>query len=201
MPTTPNHGWVTPTVGASADTWGGLLNAVVDDQDALLSGGQNTILGRITSGTGPMIALTAAQATSALVAFAGDTGTGGLKGLVPAPAAGDAAARKVLTAAGTWSATDIKALGRFVGSTGATVTARGISMSRGSTGSYTVTLSPAMPDVNYLVEVETEDGGLSNFEPSVTSKTTSGFVVSTYHNLPTFGPYDPSFLNIVIITV
>lgn len=38
-----------------------------------------------------------------LPAFTGDTGTGGLKGVVPAPAAGDAAANKYLKADGTWA--------------------------------------------------------------------------------------------------
>ncbi len=35
--------------------------------------------------------------------FIGDTGTGGIEGLVPAPGAGDAAAGKFLSAAGTWA--------------------------------------------------------------------------------------------------
>ena len=38
-----------------------------------------------------------------LSAFTGDTGSGGVKGLVPAPAAGDAAAGKYLKADGTWA--------------------------------------------------------------------------------------------------
>lgn len=37
-------------------------------------------------------------------AFVGDSGTGGAMGLVPAPAAGDAAAGKYLKADGTWTA-------------------------------------------------------------------------------------------------
>lgn len=41
--------------------------------------------------------------------FVGDTGTGGTAGLVPAPAAGDAAAGKYLRADGTWSANTSKA--------------------------------------------------------------------------------------------
>jgi hypothetical protein len=42
--------------------------------------------------------------TALLNAFTGDSGAGGVKGLVPAPAAGDAAANKVLAADGTWVA-------------------------------------------------------------------------------------------------
>jgi hypothetical protein len=47
---------------------------------------------------------TPTQATAALIGFVGDTGSGGTKGLVPAPAAGDAAAGKFLKADGSWAA-------------------------------------------------------------------------------------------------
>lgn len=42
--------------------------------------------------------------TLAIDAFTGDSGAGGAKGAVPAPAAGDSAAKKVLKAGGTWGA-------------------------------------------------------------------------------------------------
>ena len=45
-----------------------------------------------------------ANRTLSIDAFTGDTGTGGAKGAVPAPAAGDAAAGKVLGAGGGWVA-------------------------------------------------------------------------------------------------
>lgn len=61
-----------------------------------------TFLGRTTASTGNVEALTVAQATALLNAMAGDSGSGGTKGLVPAPAAGDAAANKVLGAGGAW---------------------------------------------------------------------------------------------------
>lgn len=61
-----------------------------------------TIKGRTTAGTGDPEDLTATQATAILNAFVGDSGSGGTKGLVPAPASGDAAANKVLGAGGTW---------------------------------------------------------------------------------------------------
>lgn len=63
-----------------------------------------TFKGRTTAGTGVPEDLTATQATAILDAFTGDSGAGGVKGLVPAPAAGDAAASKFLKADGTWSA-------------------------------------------------------------------------------------------------
>lgn len=46
---------------------------------------------------------TPAQVTADLIAMVGDSGSGGTKGLVPAPAAGDAAASKFLKADGTWA--------------------------------------------------------------------------------------------------
>jgi hypothetical protein len=62
----------------------------------------NTFKGRITGSDGPVEDLTATQATSILNPFTGDGGSGGLKGLVPAPASGDAA--KFLKGDGTWAA-------------------------------------------------------------------------------------------------
>lgn len=61
-----------------------------------------TIKGRVTASTGAPEDLTATQATSILDAVVGDSGSGGTKGLVPAPAAGDAALGLVLGAGGTW---------------------------------------------------------------------------------------------------
>lgn len=63
-----------------------------------------TFKGRTTGGTGDPEDLTATQATAILNNFVGDSGSGGTKGLVPAPAAGDAAASKFLKADGTWAA-------------------------------------------------------------------------------------------------
>lgn len=60
--------------------------------------------GRITAGTGVPEDLTATQATAILNAVVGDSGSGGTKGLVPAPASGDAAAGKFLKADATWAA-------------------------------------------------------------------------------------------------
>jgi hypothetical protein len=62
-----------------------------------------TIKGRTTAGTGDPEDLTATQATAILNAMVGDSGSGGTKGLAPAPASGDAAASKFLKADGTWA--------------------------------------------------------------------------------------------------
>lgn len=65
---------------------------------------QSTIKGRATgAGTGDPTDLTATQATAILNAVVGDSGSGGTKGLAPAPGAGDAAAGKFLKADGTYA--------------------------------------------------------------------------------------------------
>lgn len=61
-----------------------------------------TIKGRTTAGTGAPEDLTATEATAILNAMVGDSGSGGTKGLAPAPASGDAALSRFLRADGTW---------------------------------------------------------------------------------------------------
>lgn len=62
----------------------------------------NTIKGNNTGGTANALDLTTTQTTAMLNPFVGDSGSGGTKGLVPAPAAGDAAAGKFLSADGSF---------------------------------------------------------------------------------------------------
>lgn len=85
-------------------TW---ANATVTDNsitNAKLAQVANSIFkGRITAATGNVEDMTVTQATSLLNIFVGDGGSGGTKGLVPAPAAGDGAASKFLKADGTWT--------------------------------------------------------------------------------------------------
>lgn len=161
-----------------------------------------TIKGRTTAGSGAPEDLTATQATAILDSFVGDSGSGGTKGLVPAPASGDAVARKVLAADGTWQSTEIKARGLFTGASGATVAARGISCTRNGTGDYTFTLSPALASADYQVIPTPMSSGPSLTTPTVTSKTTTTFnVTCNYANLigSTFDPIDPTQLSIVVI--
>lgn len=89
-------------VSSSGTVWtidsGAVTNAKAADMAT------QTIKGRTTTGTGSPEDLTATQATAILDAMVGDSGSGGTKGLVPAPATGDAAANKFLKADGTWEA-------------------------------------------------------------------------------------------------
>jgi len=175
MPTTINHGVNLPTVGGDFDEWGTENNAAHEAWDALTSGPQNTVLGRVASGSGPMTQLTSAQLTTIPNAVVGDSGSGGTKGMVPAPAAGDAAANKVLLASGSWG--HVGARGVFNGLTGATVKAVGLSCVYNSAGDYDFTLSPAMPDADYVVTVTAASLGALVAVVDPANKTTAGFTV------------------------
>lgn len=60
-----------------------------------------TFKGRTTGGTGNVEDISATQATALLNAFVGDSGAGGVKGLVPAPGVGDAT--RFLAGDGSWT--------------------------------------------------------------------------------------------------
>ncbi len=90
------------TSGGSQLTSGnGIL--ITGNSIALAMMAAHTFKGNNTGSTANVIDLTATQLTAELNAFIGDSGSGGTKGLVPAPAAGDAAAAKYLSAGGGYS--------------------------------------------------------------------------------------------------
>jgi microcystin-dependent protein len=97
-------------VAASTFTGTATFNSTVTVPDASFSNAKlatvatATIKGRVTASTGVVEDLTGAQATTILSAVVGDSGSGGTKGLVPAPAAGDTAAARFLSASGTFAA-------------------------------------------------------------------------------------------------
>lgn len=200
MATTPVYGEDMPTNNADFDAWGTKNNDLHLAWDSALGAPTNTIKGRLTAGTGPHENLTPTQVATMLPAVVGDGGGGGTKGLVPAPAAGDAAAGKALLASGGWGFAGARAIGRFNGPAGTTVVARGVSISRTGVGAYTVTLSPVLGDTNYIIQMTPEStttGEAVGFK--VTSKSNSGFVLETFVLGST--AYDPPFFAIVILTV
>lgn len=86
----------TPEITAEVPD-GALANVKLADMPA------QTIKGNDSVAPGPPVDLTGAEATALLTPFTGDSGAGGVQGLVPAPAAGDAALGKVLHAGGGWA--------------------------------------------------------------------------------------------------
>jgi len=76
-------------------------NAITNALSAQMAA--HTIKGNNTASLANAADLTDAQVAAELPAFTGDSGSGGVKGSVPAPASGDAAAGKFLAAGGGWS--------------------------------------------------------------------------------------------------
>jgi hypothetical protein len=95
------------TIAAGDNTVTGLTNTNLSGSAAIANGNlammaANTIKGNNTGGATVPDDLTVTEVTAMLNDFVGDSGSGGTKGLVPAPASGDAAADKFLHADGTW---------------------------------------------------------------------------------------------------
>ncbi len=111
------------TAAAAGDAIGfsaGVLNVLVDNStieinsDSLRIKDNGVTLGKLvqiaahswlgnnTGSTANVAAFTSAQLMADLPDFVGDSGSGGTAGRVPAPASGDAAASKFLSANGTW---------------------------------------------------------------------------------------------------
>lgn len=162
-----------------------------------------TIKGRTTAGSGAPEDLTATQATAILNNFVGDSGSGGTKGLVPAPAAGDAAQKDYLQADGTWG-NEMKAWGLFTGSTGATVAARNLSCVRNSPGIFTFTFGTALANANYCLIVQPVFDNATNgmYQPVVSSKTSTGFAIQVIGDPAGAGPvtgFDPNQINVQVI--
>jgi hypothetical protein len=161
-----------------------------------------TIKGRSTAGTGPVEDLTVTQATALLNPVVGDTGSGGTKGLVPAPAAGDAAKKLYLDAAGGYS-NEMKAWGLFDGSTGATVAGRNLSCVRNSLSNFTFTFGAALANADYALIITPSPNGSSDgmLLPVISTKTASGFVIQTVAMIggTTLGGVDPLQINVQVI--
>jgi hypothetical protein len=92
-------GDVTSSAGAVATT---IASGVVSNAK-LATMATHTFKGNNTGSTAAPLDLTATQLTAEMNAVVGDAGSGGTKGLVPAPSAGDAAAGKFLKADGTFA--------------------------------------------------------------------------------------------------
>lgn len=114
-----------------------------------------TFKGRTTAGTGSPEDLTVTQATAMLNVMTGDSGSGGLKGLVPAQSTGDAA--KVLYGDATWKTPNAGTV-----TTVSIVTANGVSGSVANpttTPAITLTLGAITPTTVNGLTITTSAGG------------------------------------------
>jgi hypothetical protein len=80
----------------------GMTVGMADLTDVSLTGTATGHMLVYNAGSGYWVNQTPAQVAANFANFTGDTGSGGTRGMVPAPAAGDAAANKVLGAGGGW---------------------------------------------------------------------------------------------------
>lgn len=126
-----------------------------------------TIKGRaVGAGTGDPTDLTGTQATAILDAFTGDSGAGGVKGLVPAPASGDAAANKFLRASGVWATLPVFKAGSSTIANGAT--------------SKAITFATTFGSTNYAISAvlnNTADADPQYQPLSVLAKAATGFTI------------------------
>lgn len=108
--TAPTIGDFTNATHSHANSAGGgtlAASVIASGQIAAARGGTgldtSASTGYPSLSAGTWSVVNATTLTAALNAVVGDSGAGGTKGLVPAPAAGDAAASKYLKADGTWA--------------------------------------------------------------------------------------------------
>jgi hypothetical protein len=79
----------------------GVTNAITNSD--LAQAGAFSFKGNNTNATANVTDMSAAQAAAVLPVFTGDSGSGGIQGLVPAPSSGQGSAGYVLGAAGSWT--------------------------------------------------------------------------------------------------
>ena len=173
-----------PSVGASTDTWGTILNTgrtqIAADLAMLNTAPANTILGRNEGTSGEVERLSVTEATAMLNAVVGASqSVAGTKGLVPAASAGDQ--HKVLTGAGTFQAGYGRAFGCIItttsvnGSTPTIAAATNVAsisnVTEGAGVAYAdLTFTNALPSTSYAVHVcrKNPAGSLEGYDNTAT---------------------------------
>jgi hypothetical protein len=158
------------TIGSTAMTWTQFSAAGnYTSSDGITLTGSNftlstmaaaTVKGRASgAGTGVPQDLDGDDLAAIVSAFTGDSGSGGAKGSVPAPSAGDAAAGKFLDASGGWSSPGqpfTNFAGRGSNGSCSVNATRGFgSVTRTASGSYYAAFTDLRSDLSYGVTITT----------------------------------------------
>jgi hypothetical protein len=173
--------------GSGTSSFAATIGANVVSNAKLAQVATATFKGRTTAGIGNVEDLTVTQATALLNVMVGDTGTGGIKGLVPAPVAGDGS--KFLRGDGTWAA-----------NASGTVTVVSVVTANGFAG--TVATDTSTPAITLTTSVS---GILQGNGTAISAATTTGsgsVVLATSPVLvtPTLGVASATSINKVAIT-
>ena len=138
---------------------------------------QSTVKGRITASTGVPEDLTTTQLTTLVNTFIGDTGSGGTKGLVLAPTAGDAAANKFLKANGAWEVPTGIATGDVVGP--ASSTDSHVVLFSGTTGKVIKSSNLTLPTGDVTGPASATDSNITLFSGTTGKVIQNSDIIST----------------------
>lgn len=166
-------------------------NAVTNAKLATVA--NNTVKGNVSGSTATPIDLTATQLTTIPNAFVGDSGSGGTKGMVPAPPSGSATL-KFLRANGTWSAVDLDAYEATATAT-ATTTSSSSVLITGMTetppaGTYLAMFSSVVAcnntNANVTIALYSAGSLVTHTVRTVSPQFVTGVLVSASINIPVY---------------
>jgi hypothetical protein len=135
-----------------------------------------------STGTDGATGLPIDPVSASLPKMVGDTGAGGVMGLVPAPAAGDAAAGKVLKADGTWYVPPAMPLPLSIGfvmlsgATGTDVGPMLVAPRAGSLTKCTVVVKTSDPVTGLSFRIKRNGTDIFSTDPSIAAAAASGSI-------------------------
>lgn len=138
--------YITALTGDVAATGPGSVSATIQNSAVTNAKMANmndlTVKGNVSGGAAAPSDLTSTQLTTIVNNFVGDSGSGGTKGLVPAPASGDAAANKFLKASGAWATVTTSPFSKSFTSSNQTITNAGTLTLAHSMGTMPTLIQP-----------------------------------------------------------